>query len=198
MRIIPLNLAFEDQITEFIMIKLSEYSKKFYVSHSFSEGGFGYLKKNIKGWNQAAKGCAFFVLTDLDNFPCAPTLIQEWLPLKKHSNLIFRVAVKEIEAWILADIEGFSKFTGVPKANFKEDVEGIADPKVELLRIIRRSRKRYLKEDILPIDQFAKIGPNYNDRLCEFIIKDWDIERAIERSDSLKRTLKSLLQFSFI
>jgi hypothetical protein len=195
MHIIPLNLVFEDQVSEFVMIKLAEYTKKFYISYSFTEGGFGYIKKNIRGWNQAAKGCPFFILTDLDKSECAPMLIKEWLQQEKHPNLIFRVAVKEVEAWLLSDIEGFSKFSGVPVANFVEEVEAIADAKNELLRLIKRSKKRYLKEDILPKDDFAKIGPNYNERLCDFIINHWSIERAIKRSDSLKKALAQLSNF---
>ena len=196
MSLIPLNLVFEDQVSEFIMIKLVEEANKYQLSNSYSEGGFGYIRRNMKGWNQAARSCPFFILTDLDKVDCAPTLIADWLPTEQHPNLIFRVAVKEVEAWLLADIEGFSNYTGISSANFILDIEEISDAKAELFRLIRRCRKRAIREDILPKNEFAKVGPNYNERLCEFVISHWNIARAMKRSDSLTRTVKHLRSFN--
>lgn len=198
MNLISLNLVFEDQISEFVMIKLTEKAEKFFVSNSYSEGGFGYIKKNIRGFNEASKGSPFFVLTDLDAGDCAPALIDDWLKEPPHPNLIFRVAVREVEAWLLADIEGFSKYTGISKANFHDKPEDLPDPKAALLQLIKKCRKRDIREDILPKDEFAKVGPNYNDRLGEFVIKYWNINRAVKRSDSLKRAMQHLAKFNIV
>lgn len=195
---IPLNLVFEDEISEFVMVKLAEESKKYFVANSYSEGGFGYIKKNIGGFNEAARGCPFFILTDLDNVDCAPNLIEDWLGESAHPNLIFRIAVREVEAWLLADIEGFSKFTGLSEANFRDNIEEIADPKAELLQLVKRCRIRKIKEDILPKNEFAVVGPNYNGRLGEFVMKHWSISRAIKRSDSLKRAMRHLSTFNVV
>lgn len=192
---IILNLVFEDPISEIVMIKLIHTVNRFSVGHSYSEGGFGYIKKNIRGFNEASVGCPFFVLTDLDTTDCAPTLINEWLRIPQNDNLIFRVAVREVETWLFADIEGFSKFTGVSKANFHANPEEIENPKQELLRLIKRCRKRNIREDILPKDEFAGIGPNYNECLGKFVLEHWSIARASGRSDSLKRTLRVLNEF---
>jgi len=197
---IPLTLVFEDQLSEFIMSKLvSEIhldgKPKYSVHLSFSGGGNSYIKKNIKGFNAASKGSAYFVLTDLDNHICAPALIQEWLNVPKNNNLILRVAIREVESWILADIEGFSTFTGISTANFPENPDEISDPKAELLKIIKKSRFRSIKEDILPKNNYAKIGPNYNGRLGEFVYKHWNSTRAAGRSASLARTVKALTAF---
>ncbi len=195
---IPLNLVFEDQISEFVMVRLAEESKKYFIGNSYSEGGFGYIKKNIGGFNEAARGCPFFVLTDLDTVDCAPTLIEDWLGESLHPNLIFRIAVREIEAWLLADIEGFSKYTGISLVNFRNDPEEIADPKAELMRLIKRCRFRKIREDILPKNEFASVGPNYNGRLGEFVLNHWSISRAMERSDSLRRALVHLSTFNAV
>jgi hypothetical protein len=195
---IPLNLVFEDQISEFVMIKLAEKTKKYFVVNSYSEGGFGYIKKNIEGFNEASKGCPFFVLTDLDNVDCAPFLIEDWLRKPAHENLIFRIAVREVETWLLADVEGFSKYTGIAKVNFHDNPEEIADPKAELLKLIRRCRNRKIREDILPKNEFASVGPNYNGRLGEFVLKHWSISRAMKRSDSLKKAMKHLSTFNVV
>lgn len=198
MALIPVNLVFEDQISEFVMMKLTDKTNLFHVSNSYSEGGFGYIKNNIRGFNNAAKGCPFFILADLDNTDCAPTLIKNWIREPLHQNLIFRVAVREVEAWLLADIEGFSKYTGLSQVNFPTAPEEIQDPKAELMRLIRRCRKRHIREDILPKDQYAKVGPNYNERLMEFVNKYWSINRAAKRSDSLKRAIHHLSTFTAI
>ena len=195
---IPLNLVFEDEISEFVMMKIAKESKKYFVANSYSEGGFGYIKKNIGGFNEAARGCPFFVLTDLDTVDCAPTLIDGWLGKSAHPNLIFRIAVREVEAWLLADIEGFSKFTGISEANFRDNTEEIADPKAELLQLVKRCRIRKIKEDILPKNEFAVVGPNYNGRLGEFVMKHWSIIRAAKRSDSLRRTMLHLSNFDVV
>jgi hypothetical protein len=195
---IPLNLVFEDQISEFVMMKLAARANKYFVANSYSEGGFGYIKKNISGFNEASKGCPFFVLTDLDSVDCAPTLIGDWLRESIHPNLIFRIAVREVEAWLLADIEGFSKYTGISKVNFHNNPEEINDPKAELLQLIKRCRNRKIKEDILPKNEYASVGPNYNGRLGEFVIKHWNISRAMKRSDSLKRAMHQLSIFNAV
>jgi len=104
---IPLSLVFEDQISEFVMMKLAIRTEKFVIANSYSEGGFGYIKKNIAGFNEASKGYPFFVLTDLDIVDCAPTLIENWLREPAHPNLIFRIAVREVEAWLLAELVNF-------------------------------------------------------------------------------------------
>ncbi|MDF2210039.1 hypothetical protein L1F28_15070 [Arthrospira platensis NCB002] len=43
---------------------------------------------------------AYLVLTDLDKSECPLAIINEWLKSQpKHPNLLFRVAVKEVESW---------------------------------------------------------------------------------------------------
>jgi len=197
MNLIPLNFAFEDQISEFVMMKMVDKTQKFIIGYSYTEGGFGYLKENIRGWNDASKGTPFFVLTDLDTKNCAPELIRSWINAKKHPNLIFRVAVRQVESWLISDIEGFSKFSGVSEANFNKRPELIKDPKNEILRLIKKCKKRKIKEDILPKDKFASVGPNYNDRLSEFVISFWDIDIASIRSESLKRAMAHLQRFTY-
>ncbi|MFH1298111.1 MAG: hypothetical protein ABIJ04_12740 [Bacteroidota bacterium] len=192
---IPLNLVFEDQISEYVMLKVTDGLRKFSIGYSYSEGGFGYIKNNINGFNEASKGCPFFILTDLDVQDCAPNLIKSWINIPISRNLLFRVAVREVEAWLLADIEGFSTYIGVSPIHFNASPEQIGNPKSELFRVVSRSRKKQIKQDILPKDRFARIGPNYNERLGEFVLNYWDVNRAMHRSTSLKRTIHCLATF---
>ena len=196
---IPINLVFEDAISEFIMLKiLNSFDKKFSPAFSYLGNGFGYIKSNIKGFNQAAIATPFFILADLDNYTCPSSLINDWLKLPPKPNLIFRVAVKEVETWLLADIEGFSKFIGVAEVNFPDNPELEQDPKQTLIRLVRRSRKRNIKEDIIPKNDKAKIGPNYNERLIEYVSDFWDLNRALKRANSLQRTYNCLSKFTWV
>lgn len=197
MALIPLNLVFEDQISECVMCKIALETNRFRIANTYSEGGFGYIKKNLKGFNEASRTTPYFLLVDLDRVDCAPIMVKEWINFSKHPNLIFRIAIREIEAWILADIEGFSEFLGISKANFHRQPEELNDPKNELFRIVRKSKKRNIREDILPKDEFARIGPNYNGRLIQFVNEFWLTKRASENSPSLMRTVQILSDFDF-
>jgi hypothetical protein len=195
---ISINLVFEDAISEFIMMKLLDsFKDKFRYGISYSANGFGYIKSNINGFNQASIAVPFFVLTDLDNHSCPPELINDWLNSAINSNLIFRIAVREVESWLLADIEGFSSFTGVAQVNFPINPELEDDPKQVLINLVRRSRNRSIREDIVPINNNARIGPNYNERLMEFVSDFWSLERAISRSESLSRACNRLNEFQY-
>ena len=135
------------------------------------------------------------MLTDLDNYDCPPELINEWMNFKPNPGLIFRIAVREVEAWLLADIEGLAAFFKISSANFPREPEKKSDPKKALIKLAEKSRIRRIKEDILPLNPNASIGPNYNSRLAEFVFNHWNIGSALNRSESLKKAYKKLEEF---
>lgn len=177
---------------------LSIFGDKYYAGISYDGQGFGYIKNNINGFNEAAITSVFFILTDLDNYECPMVLKNEWLRQPQRPNLIFRVAVREVESWLLADREGFSTYTGVSITNIPVNPDLEIDPKRTLMNIIRKSRKRYIKEDVIPLNDKAKIGPDYNGRLTEYVKEYWDLDRARLSSESLDRTVKQLQGFNYI
>ena len=192
---ISINLAVEDDLSEAVLRKL--LPAKYTVSDCYKKRGFGYLKKNIRGFNNAAKGTPFLVLTDLDTAVCPPKLIKEWLSVSTpHHNLLFRVAVREVESWVLADRDHFAKFLGIKKEQVPVDVDEIDDPKEYLINLVRKSRKRRLREDIVPTrGSTAKQGPNYNGRLISFVEKVWNPNEAMHTSLSLRRAIKAVENF---
>ncbi len=193
---ILINLVFEDELSEYIMSKLLEcFDDKYLSGYSYHGHGNGYIKSKINGFNQACKSTPFFIVTDLDNNACPVLLRNEWFSNPPHPNMIFRIAIREVESWLLADIEGFSKYTGVSKAIFPRNPEREHDPKRTLISIARRSRIRNVREDIVPINENAQIGPNYNGRLMDYVINHWNIERAMLRSESLTRAYHKLELF---
>ncbi len=169
---IPIDLVVEDELSEAVACKLLESSPRPYAHRIvYSRGGFGYIKKNICGFNNAAKGTPYLVLTDLDTEVCAPALIGKWLNNRTlQPNLLFRVAVKEVEAWLLAHRSAFAEFVGVREGLVPRDVEQICDPKKKLIDIVRRSRRKRIREDIVPpAHSTREQGPDYNGRLARFV-----------------------------
>ena len=194
---IPLNLAVEDALTESLLRKILEGLPDAYAIRTiYNRGGYGYLRQNINGFNNAAKGIPFLIGTDLDTYECPPALIVDWLLRPRHHNLIVRVAVHEAEAWVLADKENFASFLGIRSVLIPEDVEAIPDPKRELIHLARKARRRELREDICPpANSTRTVGPNYNSRLSEFVQRHWDPNTARQRAESLARTIDRLVAF---
>ncbi len=101
---IPIQLAVEDSLSESVLRAIIRHSGRDYqIGVCYCRGGFGYLKTKIAGFNNAAKRTPFVVLADLDDSECDPLMIRKWLPNGAIRNLIFRMAVREIESWVLAD-----------------------------------------------------------------------------------------------
>jgi hypothetical protein len=161
----------EDELSEAVAHRLLAVSRRRYaVRTCHSRGGFGYLKRQIRGFNKAARGTPFLVLTDLDKSPCPPTLVSEWLDVPMHPNLLLRVAVREVEAWLLADTEAFAKFAGLPISSVPTRPENLDDPKRALIQLVAKSPSRELRADMVPPIGSSRIqGPNYNGRLCRFV-----------------------------
>jgi len=195
---IPINLAVEDILSEAVLRKILRESKKdFAVGACFCHGGYAYLKKSIRGFNNAAKAAPFLVLTDLDKAECPPVLLREWLPHPRHPNLLFRIAVREVEAWLLAHREALAKFLGIQRQLIPYEVDNLADPKQLLISLARKSKKRQLREAIVPRSgSTAKVGPDYNGQLALFVEHFWEIAKAAQNSPSLQRTVRAITDFN--
>jgi hypothetical protein len=194
---IYVTLVYEDDLSEAVMIRiLNGFHDKYEIIDSYSGNGFGYLKTNIKGFSQASVVNPHFMLTDLDNYECPVALKADWVNFELNDNFIFRIAVREVESWLMADIEGLSHYFNVSETLFPKNPDIVTDPKNTLIQLARRSKKRHIREDIVPINQNASIGPNYNGCLSEYVFHTWNIENAVLRSDSLKRAYNKLRDFN--
>lgn len=195
---IPVNLAVEDELSETVVRRLLKYVGRGYaIGTTYGLRGNGYLLRNIEGWNRAARGKPFILVTDLDRYPCPSALISEWLNREPHPNLIFRVAVREIESWILADRSTFATYLAVSEQRIPADAEAEEDPKRALITAARRSRNRSIRDRIVPrAGSTAQQGPDYNACLSEFVSTKWNIASAARAARSLSRTLKRFRQFT--
>jgi len=104
--------------------------------------------------------------------------------------------VREVEAWLMADREGFSQYFSVNIDKIQPNTESIVNPKEYLLELIKISRKKDIRTDILPRYPSDKRGPAYNSRLCEFVQSMWGVERAQSHSRSLDRAFSAIMKIS--
>lgn len=170
------------------------------VAHVGAEPGTVYgrvgkphLKERIAGYNNAARHAPWFVLVDLDrDADCAPPLVAGWLP-EPAPLLCFRVAVRAVEAWLLADADAIAGFLGVARKKIPGDPDALPAPKQALVNLARASRRRAVREDIVPREGSGRpVGPAYASRLIEFASSSWRPAAAADRSDSLRRAIACL------
>lgn len=196
--IIPVNLAIEDELSEVVLRRLLDHADRGYaIGTAYGRKGFGYLRRTIPGWNRAAQFVPFIVLMDLDRHPCATELIGKWLTEARHPNLLLRVAVREVEAWLLADRSNIAQHLRVSEKWIPADPDTLPDPKAALVDAARSSRSETVRNRIVPKrGSTAKQGRDYNACLSEFVRADWKIEEAVEQSPSLRRTVSRLATFT--
>jgi hypothetical protein len=153
--------------------------------------GFGYLRSRVAAFNgMAEKVMPVLLITDLDQKRCPPEMIADWLPAPRSARLLFRIAVRETESWLLADRAAFARFAGISFAAIPNEPDDLLDPKAALLKLIRKSSDRELKQDILPPrGSTSPIGLGYNSQLCRFVRSHWKCDRAAKHSPSLSRAL---------
>lgn len=196
MKDIYITLAVEDYLSEAVARKLLEQTNQNYrVSKCLFNHGQGYLKSKINNFNQAAKFTPFFVLTDQDR-GCPPTIISSWLKEEASKYFIFRIAVMEIESWVMAHREAFAEFFSISLDRIPQNMDELSDPKQFLINLVRHSRSKRLRADIIPdTGSTAKVGPDYNNRLSQFVQNKWNVFEAEMHSESLRRALFRIKEF---
>jgi hypothetical protein len=189
------NIAVEGDLDETVLKKMLAFVG-IEVAYVFGKRGKNYLKANIERYNQAAKHGRWVILVDLNNdAECPPPFVVSWLPAK-NQNLQLRVAVRSVEAWLLAAGDEMARFLGVSKQKIPLYPENEDNPKRILINIARYSRSKTIRADIVPREGSTAIqGPGYTTRLIEFTMEYWNPERAAVNAPNLRRSINSLLQW---
>ncbi len=96
----------------------------------------------------------------------------------------------------MADRIGFASWLGVREGALPTASEACRDPKMTLLRLARQSRKRRIRDGLLPRPgAVSQVGLEYNDLLRAFVREHWRLEEAARNASSLTRTLRRLREF---
>jgi hypothetical protein len=162
----------------------------------YGKHGKSFLLEKLHTYNQAAKFNPWVILVDLDHDQdCAPPFKESYLP-NPAPLMCFRIAVREIESWLLADRERLANFLGVNIHRIPHNPEELDSPKSAVVDLARHSRRRDVRENMVPrTGSGRKIGPAYTSVLIEFAgdgKKGWRPHVAAKESDSLNRCLHRL------
>lgn len=164
----------------------------------YGRRGIGYVREKISAFNRSARQIAYLTLVDLmdTRIACAPEVRRQWVP---HPNvgMLFRVAVREIESWLLADRQGIAQYLSVPITRIPANPEALPDPKQSLVNIARRSRSRRLRQSVVPAaGSSAQTGRLYVAELKQFVQDAWSVPNAATNSPSLARCFHRLQAFT--
>lgn len=109
----PIALATEDALSESVGLRLlAEPSCGLRCESRLRRNGAGYLRSRMQSWCEIARRVPVLVITDLDKKHCPASLVAQWLGTRKRpDSLLIRVAVREIESWLLADHDGMQRFS---------------------------------------------------------------------------------------
>lgn len=165
----------------------------------FGKNGKHWVRKHIHAYNQAAVHHPWFVVVDLDaDVDCAPMLVRNWLPAPS-IHMLLRVAVREVEAWLLADRKHMARFLGVSEADVPANPDSLNDPKGTIVELARRSRQRNIRMDIVPRQSSGRaVGPAYASRMIEYATGLWRPDVAAGNSDSLARCMRRLREIGAV
>ena len=192
-----LVIAVEDELSGAVMSRLISFSgRNFTINRVFNARGNVRLKDGMTKFCEASRVLPHIVLTDLDRCPCPSELINNWNANQLPQQLLFRVAVREVEAWLMADRAGIAEFLHIDVNKVPHAPETEEDPKRTLINLARKSRKRRLSQEIVPeVGSTAKIGVLYNTHFVNFVNSQWNISQACLSAPSLKRTLSRISTF---
>jgi len=161
--------------------------------HVYGRNGKPDLRSRVAGYDHAARPAPWLIPVDLDqDAPCAAPSCRDWVP-NPAPHLCFRVAVRAMEAWIMADAGELAAFLAVPKAGVPADPEDEDVPKRTLVNHARRSRRPAIVRDMVPREGAGRdVGPAYASRTVAFACHHWRPGVAAERSDGLRRAMSCL------
>jgi hypothetical protein len=204
---IPFYIAVEDDLSDAVARRLLDHVRRRFqvraryplpvLPHLHPEpSGFGYLRTNVQAFNNAAGETPHLLLTDLDVAACAPELIREWIGRNLHPNFVFRVAVREVEAWLLADIQNFADFLRLAPRDIPANIEAIPQPKEEIVRLASLSPDAEVRDNLAPRPgSTATTGRLFTRTLVGYVRDLWDIDVAASNANSLERALGALRSF---
>lgn len=189
---IVFSAAVEGPTDEAVLRRVVEYSGAT-LGPVYGKTGKTTLLRQLLSYNRAAQFSPWIVLVDLDqDAGCAPPAHTQWLPTPA-AQMYFRIAVREVESWLLADRESLASFLAVALSRIPTNPETLDDPKTTLVNLARNSRRRDIRLDMVPRQASGRSeGPAYTSRLIEYAQGPWRPDIAMQHADSLQRLCRRL------
>lgn len=198
-------IAGEDEATRAVIIRLmKDYAPHLHVVGELPARG-SQVKAKIPNFNLLASSFPVILLTDLDDEPCGPIGKSNLLgKIVQEPNFVINIAVDEVEAWLMADRQGFACYFGIPLAQMPiSTMQKMSGSKAlpEISVSVKSSwlfthslmqssthAERKAQVAVSPTDKNSK-GKEYNTAVVPFIQKVWNPEVARLASDSLNRMI---------
>ena len=197
---ISINIAVEDDLSHAVLAEMLKQTRRgFEVAVCYKQNGYGYLKRNLPAFLRASSIKPFIILADLDVNPCAATLADSWLGQSANlpQTALFRVAVKEVESWVLADPKSLAGFMGVREKEFPANPDQLDDPKDFIVQVARKSRYPVIQNSMVPAaGSRANVGPYFTRTLVQFVRNHWEAAKAQSHSDSFRRAWNAVNNFN--
>lgn len=193
---VSVALGTEDELSEAVGVRLlAEHASVFQPGLLLRRSGFGYLRSGMGKWKQLATRQPVLIITDLDRLACPVTLLNDWLNAERPANLVLRVAVREVESWLLADHAAMRTLLG-DKARLPPAPDALPDPKQHLLALARKAPKAVRLDLVKEAGSVARQGLGYNARLVDVVKNHWNPICAAERSESLWRARRHIAELA--
>jgi len=193
---VPVSFAVEGIVDQAVVVKLFEASGVV-SGTSYVCDGIGNLRQRLDGFNAGARYSPWFVLCDLDRHECAPELRSRLFGTAQAAGMEFTVAVRAVEAWLMADRRSFASFLGVGVKRVPRAPEQVANPKHAVVELARDSTRRVIREGFVPSEGSGRrIGPAYTDEVIQYVRRRWSPNRARAASPSLARAFERCETFA--
>jgi hypothetical protein len=157
-------------------------------------GGKTQFDARLPKYNQAARQMPWLALRDSDRDAgdCPSDLRQALLARPQSAALCLRLAVRTIEAWLLADTAAFADHFAVPASRVPVDPELLLNPKQSLVNACRSSRRRDVRRGMAPPAGISGPGPEYTTFISGYCRTYWRPDVAAQAAPSLARALREI------
>ena len=186
----------EDKLTQAVLHKcVADFLPNFLIVRTEVKGGRGNVQRELAAYVNLARVMPVLVGVDLDGDECASTLRDQWkMRYGSHPAMIIRVAVREIESWVIADRKRIAKFINVSSDHITALPDDLVNPKNYLLEIAQVTAHPDLRRELVPRNykNYPRIGPAYNLQMCKFVEQRWRPHVAMKRSNSLLRAITAI------
>lgn len=190
---VPFIVAVEGRLDEVVARKLLRDASASCTSVQGFKGK-AWIDANASKLVTAGRGHPVLVIRDLDQDGCVVDLRRK-LDDGTGRFARVRIAVRAIEAWILADRDAIAAALGVGLARIPDEPDALADPKRALVAVAQASKSAQVRRAVLPRERSgSSTGSGYNDFLTSVVREDWSPERAQARSPSLQRARRAIAE----
>jgi len=146
----------------------------------------------LAGYNASARFTPVLILRDLDDLPCPGEVVASRIR-DRHPACLLRIAVRSLEAWLLADRDALAAHAKIRPARLPERPEELRRPKEALVAALRHSSNRTMRRN-LHLDAEGPTWQMLGEWSSGFICDAWDPLRAAKTGavPSLRRAMRRL------